>query len=432
MITPPVTPAGSWTIHQDAGNPSAVEFHEGRLGVGGTLLQPTGFWLSRSNDYENFFTGVLADDGLAFVIASRQVNLIRWMASFDKLVIGDSNGEHAAIGPGNNEPLGGDVTPNVKSQGIVGSKSVQPLVVSDGVLFIQRAGRKVYVMRPDPNILDKLKPVEITPLAEHITSPGLSQHMPAYAAEPYKQIFFIRSDGILIVCTYDPDQEVTAFARYTTDGTIESVAVVPHPDGDRDRIWVIVNRTLDGATKRYLEYFDDKAPEFTARNWPELFTDCALVYDGSATTTITGLTHLEAKTVDVMADGCYKGTKVVASGQITLTEAASKVEVGLHYIPIIKTMRPAFPEDNIEGLTRSWQTLFVRLLNSIGLEVNGEEALFNIGGQQMDSGPALFTGDKEVKIEGSDKDGYITLKQIQPYPLTVLAVFGDIEIGDAL
>jgi len=287
MADPPAAPAGSWTLEVPSwstskGFPRSIEFHEGRLTFGGTTFQPTTWWMSRSDDFNNFAIGPLADNALEYTIASRQVNVIRWMASFGILLIGDAVNEHAAFGSGTDDPLGGDIIPRVKSQSAKGSKPVQPLVLSEAILFIQRAGKKVFTIRFDfPT--DRFKPQELTVLAEHITTPALSQHTPAFASEPNSQLFFIRSDGVLLACTYDIDEGVIAWSRYTTDGLFESVAVIPHPTGDRDQIWVVVNRTINGATKRYIEFFDDVPSEFSSRAWQSLYTDSAFIYDSTAT-----------------------------------------------------------------------------------------------------------------------------------------------------
>lgn len=44
--------------------------------------------------------------------------------------------------------------------------------------------------------------------------------------------------------------------------------------------------------------------------------------------------------------------------------------------------------------------------------------------------PALFTGDKKVLAKNIDTDGRITIQQRLPMPMTILAIFGDLEVGD--
>jgi hypothetical protein len=53
---------------------------------------------------------------------------------------------------------------------------------------------------------------------------------------------------------------------------------------------------------------------------------------------------------------------------------------------------------------------------------------FRSSADDMDEAPALFTGDKEVEFPRNwDKDGFITLVQDQPLPLTVLAIMPELN-----
>jgi hypothetical protein len=55
-----------------------------------------------------------------------------------------------------------------------------------------------------------------------------------------------------------------------------------------DEVWVIVKRTINGATKRFVECFSDfDFDETTATDFK--FLDSHLSYSGSATTTLSGL-----------------------------------------------------------------------------------------------------------------------------------------------
>src|SRR3990172_459958 len=422
---PGAAQAGNWALVVEAwsalrGFPRAVEFHEGRLFKGGTLTQPTTLWGSRSDDYEDMGPGALADDAIQYKIASREVNFILWLLSADALIAGTSGGVFSLAGGSRDEPLGGDIIPSVRMQHVVGSMDMVPLSILNEFIFVEKSGKKIYANGYTADA-DRIMPIDLTILSEHIAGSGIAQDKLAHQNQPNSVVYMVRKDGQLLALTYDKLQEIVAFSRIITDGEFESVEVVPHPDGDRVQVLAVVKRTINGQTKRYVEYFEDGAPEFSARAWDELYTDCAKVYDGAATTNITGLSHLEAKMVDVVADGSYKGQKLVSAGAITLLEAASKVEVGLHFTPKVVTMRPAFPNEMIEGLPRRWAKIFLRLIGSIGAKVNGEEMQFAVGGQQMDAAPPLFTGDKPVQAIGWSMEGYITVEQNQPYPLTILS-----------
>ncbi len=430
--------AGDWTLNQLSwsaakGWPAAPMFFQGRLFHGGSgVAQPTTFWGSASDDYENYGVGSLADDALEYTIASRQFNKIQWLLDLGPLLIGTLGGVFSAKAPGNDQVFGGDVVPFVRATNTPGAAPIQPVAVGTRAIYVDASQTRAIDLGYSFND-DTLTGEDLTLLADHIAGAGFAQEQIAYARNPNSILYFVRGDGQLACLTYYRlPENVVAWSRRTTDGAYESVCAIPHPDGNRDQVWTIVNRTIGGQAKRYVEYFEDGAAEFiSARPWTDLQTDCAFVYSGAAATNVTGLAHLEGKTVDVIADGSYKGARVVSGGTFTapLSEPAGKIEVGLHYDSRLVTMRPALQDSMIEGTRKMWDKLTVRLLKSIGCRVNGQETLADIGGEPMDSAPALFTGDKPVTGAGWDDQGRVTIEQKLPYPQIILAVYGRLNLG---
>ena len=320
---------------------------------------------------------------------------------------------------------------------------MQPGVGQSGAIFVQNSTKKIYDFRFSLES-DDFAATDLTTVSEHITGPGIKLDKIAFAFQPNEQVFFPRKDGELVVLTYNPIQEnVLAWSRWIMGGVgsgiegltteVMSVAVIPHPDGDRDQVWVAVRRNIDGGVKNYIEYFEDDAVEFAfdQREWTGLHTDSAFIYDGGSTTSISGLDHLASATVAVIADGMFKGLLQVSSGGVlTLPEAASLVEIGLPYTGTIQTMRPSLPGEMTEGLNRKWNVIYIRLIESIGANVNGEEMVFSLGGAPMDTHPPLFTGDKRISGSGWDTDGYVTVIHNQPYPLHIGAIFGEVEFAE--
>src|SRR3546814_10149350 len=102
---------------------------------------------------------------------------------------------------------------------------------------------------------------------------------------------------------------------------------------------MIVKRTIDSSTVRYVEFLEREHDPDQHDLEDAFYVDCGLTYDGSPTSTITGLDHLEGETVKVWADGDLHDDKTVASGQITLDAAASVVQVGLGYTHKLRTLK---------------------------------------------------------------------------------------------
>jgi hypothetical protein len=143
------------------------------------------------------------------------------------------------------------------------------------------------------------------------------------------------STGFLTITSLD---DATRLAK-TDEGkaVCESVGVIPTDDTEYE-VYVIVKRTINGSTKRYVEVlntFDFDETDNTSLN----FLDSALSYSGSAATSISGLDHLEGQTVSILANGATHPDKTVSSGAITLDRSATNVKVGLAYTSLLQTMR---------------------------------------------------------------------------------------------
>jgi hypothetical protein len=237
----------------------------------------------------------------------------------------------------------------------------------------------------------------------------------------------------LVIKSFDTTR-LTAVSQ--TKAQCESVAVIP-TDNSEYQTWVIVKRTINGITRRYVEYintFDFTETDNTTFN----FLDSALSYSGAAATTISGLNHLEGQTVHILADGATHPTKIVSSGSITLDRASTDVKIGLGYNSILQTMRLDAGSQNgtSQAKTKRIYEITIRLYESIGVEVgenlnNMERIPFRTSADVMDQGLPPFTGDKTVEFRGNyETDGFIFVRQTQPLPLTVLSLYPRLITND--
>ncbi len=218
---------------------------------------------------------------------------------------------------------------------------------------------------------------------------------------------------------------------------VDSVAVIPTDDKEY-QTYVIVKRTIDGTTKRYVEYLNELDFDETD-NTSFNFLDSALSYSGSAATTISGLSHLEGQVVAILADGATHPNKTVnGSGQIILDRSAKNVKVGLAFTSLLQTMRlDAGSQDGTsQGKTKRIYDITVRMYESIGIEVGPnlndmERIPFRTSADLMDEGIPPFTGDKEVEFRGNyETDGFIFVRQTQPLPFTILSLYPRLVTND--
>ena len=438
-----VTDFALGSFSETTGYPSCVTFFEQRLVFAATKAQPQAIFFSRSADYENFddnYHGTVADDdAIVYTIASNQVNAIRFLTATRTLIIGTAGGEFAVDGGG----TGQAITPTnilINKQSNHGAANVDGIAVGNATLFLQRAKRKIRELAYNFDVDGYVAP-DLTILAEHITETGITQM--AYQEEPNSIIWCVRTDGQLLGFTYQREQQVTAWHRHIFGGAFgsgnavcESVEVLP-TDSSEYQVWVIIKRTINGATKRYVEYLhnlDFDETDDTSFN----YLDSQLAYNGSATTTISGLDHLEGQTVSVLADGATHPDKVVSSGGITLERSSTKVKVGLGYTSLLQTMRIDAGGDNgtSQSKTKRIYEITARLYESIGIEIgpdltNMERIPFRSSANPMDSGVNVFTGDKDIEFRGNyETDGFIFVRQTQPLPLTVLSLYPRLITND--
>ena len=430
------------------GHPSCVTFFEQRLVFAGTTDQPQTVFFSKSGDYENMNENrggtVADDDAIIYTIASNQVNAIRFMTATRTLIIGTAGGEFAVSGGGTDVAI----TPTnilIKKQSNHGAANVDAIPAGNATLFLQRAKRKLRELAYNFDVDGYVSP-DLTILAEHVTEGGLTQL--SYQQEPNQIIWGVRDDGELVGLTYQREQQVVAWHRHKFGGTFgsgasatgygvcESVATIP-TDNSEYQTYVIVKRTINSVTRRYVEYindFDFDETDDTTFN----FLDSQLNYSGSSTDTITGLDHLEGQTVSILADGSTHPDKTVTSGSITLDRNVTKAKVGLGYTSLLQTMRlDAGSQDGTsQGKTKRIFDISIRLYESIGVEVgpdlsNMERIPFRSSADAMDEGLGVFTGDKEVEFRGNyETDGFIFVRQTQPLPLTILSLYPRLQTND--
>ena len=438
--------SANWSLgafSDTTGHPSCVTFFEQRLVFAATLSQPQTIFFSKSGDYENMDEnrgGTIADDdAIIYTIASNQVNAIRFMTATRTLIIGTAGGEFAVSGGGTDIAI----TPTnilIKKQSNNGAANVDALAVGNATLFLQRARRKLRELAYNFDVDGYVAP-DLTILAEHISEGGFKQL--SYQQEPNQIIWCARNDGQLVGLTYQREQQVVAWHRHIFGGAFgsgnavcESVATIPTDDSEY-QTYVIIKRTINGSTKRYVEFihqYDFDETDDTSFN----FLDSQLSYSGSAVTTLGGLSHLEGQTVSVLADGATHPDVTVSSGQITLARSATKVKVGLPYTSLLQTMRIDAGAQNgtSQSKTKRIYEITARLYESIGIEVgpdlnNMERIPFRSSANAMNSGISVFTGDKEIEFRGNyETDGFIFVRQTQPLPLTVLSLYPRLITND--
>lgn len=429
---------GAWS--GTSGYPGCVTFHEERLCFAGSTLQPQTVWLSKSGDYENFGPTqangtVLDDDAITVTISDNKVNAIRWMESADSLFIGTVGGEKILRA----NTLGEALTPNnvtAKGQTTRGVANIMPVRFDRAILFIQRARKKLYEIKYSFEN-DAFVAEDVSILSQHITRPMLKQL--AYQGTPWSILWAARDDGVLAGFTYDRAQEALAWHRHPIGGTgVKVLSVACIPGNGQDELWAIIERTINGGTKRYVEYLGYEFTPVDANDKDDaFFVDSGLTYDSTPNRTFTGLDHLEGQVVQVLADGAAHPDCTVSVGTITLQRDASVVHAGLGYESELETMdlEAGSQIGTSQGKKKRINKVMVRLLETLGCKVGRtglmETVQFRTGSDPMDASPPMITGDKIVEFPaGWDNAATVRITQDQPLPCTVTAIVPSITAND--
>ena len=418
-------PTNNWALGAwgtTPGWPSSVTFHQGRLVFAGTTSEPSKVWMSVSDDYTNYDTGEGDEDSDAIGLTpiASEVNNVMWMASKGNLLVGTAGDEWVFDGA-NITPTN---PPHARRETNFGSAKWQAVIANGYVVFVQDGEKIVRQVQYDYDS-DTYLAIDLTAMSDHITGDGISYL--AYLKSPWSTIWTCRDDGELIGLTYVPEHKVFAWHRHDLGGDVESVACIP------GEIWVVVKRTINGATVRYIERI---LPwDGTLNN--SVFMDCAAEYSGTATATITGLSYLEGETVGIISNGKYVGTKVVSSGSITLDATTTHAWVGLLYTSTLKTINieHANPPGTSQGAKRRIVHAIARLVNTVGGKVgfnasDADDIEYDDEGNPNVSTPELFTGDTNPVLitTSSGRPQYLTLVQDEPYPFSVSAVVLRMEV----
>jgi hypothetical protein len=323
----------------DQDYPTHVTFFKERLVLARASDQR--IFMSVVGDYENFAErddgGVLTQDSAITVdVVSDKVNRIQWLIPADVLLIGTAGGEHAVRELTTNEALGpGNITCIKISE--YGSAPVRPVRVGNSILFVQRAGRKIRELAFSDQAFnaDGYGSIDLTILAPHLLPRNKYITQLAYQQEPHSVAWAVRNDGLLLGVRYNANRKAVGWSRHVIggNGIVEAIQTIPHPDGDRDELWMIVRRTINGSTMRYVEYLEI---EWTSADTAEdrFYVDSGLTYERTGTfsrvgavVTMTRASHgytngLEYtfKFSDSRFDGTYTVTVLNANQfQITLT-----------------------------------------------------------------------------------------------------------------
>jgi hypothetical protein len=511
-ITPPIVDP----VFMSAGNyPQAVSYFEQRRVFAGTTNEPQSMWMTRSGTESDmsYSLPVKDDDRINFRVAAREANTIRHVIPLTQLILLTSAAEWR-VSPVNSDAIT-PTTVSVRPQSYVGASNVQPEIINNSMVYCAARGGHIrelgYSWQSNGFITGDLS-IRAAHLFDNFNIVDM-----CYAKSPQPLLWFVSTTGKLLGLTYVPEQQIGAWHQHDTDGVFESCTVVA--EGNEDSLYVIVQRTINGNSVRYVErmatrqvnllkdcFFVDAGSTFNGTNstattvtvtggttwgpadvltitassslfvWPGttdvndaivltdstgasyrlkiLATSSALVATAKvdkvipvalratptavwafARDTVSGLSHLEGKTVSILADGAVMPQVVVTGGVAVLERASVVVHVGLPYESDLQTLPvslniDAFAQGRVKNVNQAW----IRVFQSSGIFVGPDANKLTEAKQRTTepygSPPALKSDEVSVAMTPTwAQSGQIYIRQSDPLPLTIVGITTEIVVG---
>jgi hypothetical protein len=396
--------------------------YEGRLWWFGK----SNVWGSVSDAYDSFDDETEGDSGpISRSIGEGPVDVINWALPMQQLLIGTDSAELVLRSSNYDEPI----TPTnftIKYASTQGSKQIAAQRVDSLGFFVQRAGKRVYMIGYEASNAD-FSNQDATGIVPDLNEAGVT--FIAVQRQPDTRVHCVRGDGLVSLLVFEKTENVVAWCEVETDGEIEDVCVLPGIG--EDRVYYIVRRQIGETFVRYVERW---AQEVDCRGGQiNLQADAFMHYSGEPTATIHGLEHLEGETVVAWGDGKSYGEHVVLEGVVTIESAVSEACVGLPYTADFESTKQGLADTLVVPLNQR------KRISQIGL------VLANTHYQGIEFGPDfdhldplplvedMVESDDDTVWEAYDQDftefpgewttdARICLRARAPKPCTVLAV----------
>lgn len=433
--TKAVTTWAEGAFSDKRGFPRGITIYQNRLCLAGTTFQPTHFWTSAAGgDFENMRASSLADGAIVFEVGASKQNPILWLQDKQGVIAGTTGSAIRIFSQSNTATLTNDSI-GAERQSQAGSADMQAQLIKDSIVFVDRNRRKVNDIIFNLQTDSFVSP-ELTIFAEHITEPNLLEV--AVQNRPDPILWYIRGDGRCVSLTYNREQSVVAWTEHITDGNFESVAVIPGID--EDEVWFVIKRTIDGSDVRYVEKL--KPQDWGSDPNNAWFVDSGLEYTGVATSSFTGLGHLEGETVQIFHSGTEFDTGVVSGGIVSISSSVTQAVIGKQYTTTLTTFPVEFNLSSgatVGSKKRIYSIVpcFFRTMNGqYGLEGQFVTAtmypiLFNEWPDTTNGSEAPFTGQIKLSIDGGwDSEVRVKFIQDEPYPFNLTALVTNIEVSE--
>ena len=412
----------------DRGFPTVTVFHEQRLYFMANRDNPTSLYGSAIGQYFDFNPGPNDDEAVLYILDSSDTPEIKWARSQKQLILGTSSGEWT-IGASESIITSTDITAQMQN---ASRAHLNMAVQVDGEIFYIEQGLRKLISTRYQRDYQTFYSTNTSLMAEHLVSTtGITRVV--HSEIPETMLTMVTTDGRPLWLTYEKDATALAFTEGITDGIVIDVVNIFSKFHNRDYTWYAVNRNNRFTIERMKYPTSKDANNFTAKDL--VFMD-SWVSGTVVGSTLTGLEHLEQKTVFILIDDAWLiGDFVVKDGSVSLLSdyTGQLYAVGLPYLGTGINFEMS---DNTQGTglgtKRRWNRLDTRVLNSSLPLINGERAADRRTEIPMGESDNVRAGTFDIRqnITGYESKGEITVIQDRPYPLYIVGYFGQYQVED--
>lgn len=386
-----------------------------RFVFAGSFNEPLTVWGSRPGLTPNFdvSTFLTAGDAYNFTLDSQDFSPIKHLVPIrDSLLIFHAGGvDRLSAEEGRAVSA---ISAVVENQASLGIGEAEPVLINNDIIYVQSRGSAVQALAYT-FYTNSYTAQDISILSNHLMEPAPIIRM-AWNEEPHKVLWAVRADGKLLSLTYLREQEVFGWCRHETEGLFRDVALVQ--ELDRDVVYFAVER--DGVWM--LEALEPRRIDEEKRAW---CVDSGLQYEGPEVTEVSGLEHLEGKTVAIFADGDVEEQKIVVNGTVELEYPRSLVTVGLPYTARFVSLPLTDRENQLDGREKRIASVEMRLRQTRGIFVGTlGHTLYEVKEplpEAYDTLRPLIDGMVTQHVDAAwDFDQQLVVEQRYPLPVTLL------------
>jgi hypothetical protein len=428
------------TIGGNTGNPSVPAYFQQRLVLAGPPLAPGQMNLSKPAAFFNFDISnpIQPDDAITATLAGLTLQSIKSMIPMPSGLITLTDKQAWLVnGGGTNSPIT-PIDAVANPQAYNGASDLPPIVANFDLLYGQSKGSIIRDLAFN-FYTSVYTGTDISVLSSHLFY-SFTITSWAFAEEPFKVIWAVRSDGTCLSLTFLKEQDLIGWSHSDTNGLFKSNCVVTETVsfGAVDAVYFVVQRTINGNTVQYIERMAERIfPNGVADAW---CVDAGLQYSGAPATAFSGAEHLANTVLTGLADGQVITVTPDVDGRFTLGAAASKVTVGLSFLPQATTLPLDLGEPTVQSKRKKVVAVSARVQDTLGLSSGRSYATLtpmkdlvrgNIGSMSNTLVADLVTTDARTIVDPQyDVFGQYCFQQSNPFPATILGVIPEIVVGD--